>query len=654
MASTFYITTPIYYVNDIPHLGHAYTTIVADTLARYHRARSADVFFLTGTDEHGQKIERSAQTRRETPKQLADRVVSRFKQTWTNLNIRNDDFIRTTEQRHKSVVQALWQRMADAGDIYLGEYDGLYCVGCEEYYTEGQLADGGTCPVHGTAVEKLKQPSYFFRMSRYEERLLQHFADNPTFVQPEIRRNEIVSFIRSGLRDLSISRTTFRWGIEAPGDPQHVVYVWVDALTNYISALGGFENAPAYRRFWPATVHLIGKDILRFHAVYWPAMLMSAGLPLPCHVFAHGWWTINGQKMSKSLRNVVEPNMIAEDVGRDALRYFLVRETPLGSDGDFSHDALIQRINAELANDLGNLLSRSTAMASRYCAGKTPAFAAELEAEIVDRDFIALARRARDEAAQHFEALAPSRALEVIWELVRGANKYIDTTAPYKLIKDPSKQRRVEEVLANFLEALRWIALLVAPVIPEAASEIRRQLGLGTADEAGALQRWPEAWGELPQGLELNAGGALFPRIDDERKAALLAKWQLAARPEGAKMTESKSEEKPQGAQISYDDFARVELRVARVLEAARVEGADRLLQLKVDVGSEQRQVVAGIAESYAPEELVGRSVILVANLKPAKIRGVESNGMILAAGEKKVLALSALDREVPPGTKVR
>ncbi|MFH1130289.1 MAG: methionine--tRNA ligase subunit beta, partial [Pseudomonadota bacterium] len=520
---------------------------------------------------------------------------------------------------------------------------------------------------------------------------------HPKFVQPEIRRNEILAFIRGGLRDLSISRTTFQWGIQAPSDPKHVIYVWVDALTNYVSALGG-PGAKNYETFWPATLHLIGKDILRFHSVYWPTMLMSAGLPLPKQILAHGWWTVNGQKMSKSLRNVVEPNMLASDIGRDALRYFLVRETPLGNDGDFSHEGLINRINSELANDLGNLLNRSLAMAIKYCGGVVPAFAENLKTVDIDRELIELAYRCKDEAAAFFEDHAPSKAVESIWELVRGTNKYIDRSAPYKLIKEPSQKRRVEEVLANFLEALRWISMMADPVIPDKAAEIRKQLGF--SEDELKHPKWPENWGELPTGLALKLGAPLFPRIDDEHKGILLTKWQQISPEEEEKDSKEKvdvkidnqsivnpfdsdrvrrqgaSEEAPEqpcsalrshrseqrsirdrdglnGFTISFDEFSRVDLRVATVLEAQKVEGADRLLQLKVDLGNEQRQVVAGIAEAYSPDQLVGKQVIFVANLKPTKIRGLLSEGMLLAAGEKRVLALSALDREVPPGTKV-
>ncbi|MCC6749692.1 MAG: methionine--tRNA ligase [Deltaproteobacteria bacterium] len=649
---TFYVTTPIYYVNDVPHIGHAYTTIVADVLARYHRARGRRVFFLTGTDEHGQKIERAAEAAGLSPAAFVEQVMARFRRAWQVLNISNDDFLRTTEPRHRKVVEQLWQRMADKGDIYRGEYDGLYCVGCEEYYTESQ-AEGARCPTHRTPLERLKQSSYFFRMSRYQDALLDHFEKHPTFVQPDIRRNEILSFVRGGLRDLSISRTSFRWGIPVPGDPEHVIYVWIDALTNYLSGLGGFDGAERYRDFWPADLHLMGKDILRFHAVYWPCMLLSAGVPLPKQVFAHGWWTINGQKMSKSLRNVVDPEMLCEDVGRDALRYFLVRETPLGNDGDFSHAALLQRINAELANDLGNLLNRSVAMVHRYWEGKVPPLAQDLRAEAVDRELVELAARVGEEAARAYEGNAPSRALDAIWELVRAANKYVDVTAPYSLIKDPAKKGRVGEVLANFLESLRWTALLVAPVMPDKAQELLAQLGLDAASSAA----WPERWGGLAAGQPLPPPIPLFPRIDDDRKAALLGRWQQAATPaqETTKVTDPKPDTSAEGpALLTYDEFSRLDLRVGKVLEAQRVQGADRLLQLRVDLGSEVRQIVAGIAETYAPEALVGRQVIVVANLKPAKIRGVESRGMILAAGEKQVLALSALDVEVPPGTKVR
>lgn len=676
----FYISTPIYYVNDVPHLGHAYTTVVADTLARYHRCRGAAVRFQTGTDEHGQKIEAAAEARGLTPLQLADEVVSRFRATWAALGIAHDDFIRTTEPRHAAVVQRLWQRIAERGDIYLGEYDGAYCVACEEYYTETQLL-ADRCPVHGTPVTRLKQTSYFFRMSRYQDALLEHFERHPDFVQPEMRRNEILSFIRSGLRDLSVSRSTLRWGIRVPGDDSHVIYVWIDALTNYISALGGFDEAPQYRQFWPHAVHLIGKDILRFHAVYWPCMLLSAGLPLPRTVFAHGWWTVNGQKMSKSLMNAVDPALLVGDLGRDALRYFLLRETPLGHDGDFAHEALIQRINADLANDLGNLLNRSLAMANKYGTGGGPGLLSTPSADPTDQALVALATRVRDAVALHFERLEPSRALESLWELVRATNKYIDSTAPYRLARTPEQRPRLEQVFAHLLEALRWIARMLSPALPDSAATMRRYLGLPALEPRAGLDQWPQAWGESAPAAPLERGEPLFPRIDDEQRAALIGRWTARAtdgaaapattsapaptaptRPGAAGTTRATlapaatpaPAEPPQPVPLTIDEFARCELLVAEVRMAARVEGADRLLRLTLDVGGSERQVVSGIAKAYAPEQLVGKRVLLLANLQPTTIRGVRSEGMILAAGEGGGLALCTFDREVPTGAKVR
>ena len=674
MSAPFYITTPIYYVNDVPHLGHAYTTIVADALARYHRARGTDTRFLTGTDEHGQKIEEVAQKRGLEPKAHADEVVERFRATWQNLDIAHDDFIRTTEPRHEAVVAEVWRRMAAAGDVYLGEYEGLYCVSCEAFYTEGQLDAGELCPTHKRAVTRVKEPSYFFRLSRYQEPLLAHIDANPDFIQPESRRNEIVAFLRTGLRDISISRTTFRWGIPAPGDPAHVIYVWVDALTNYVSALGG-PSAPLYERYWPGACHLLGKDILRFHAVYWPAMLLSAGLPLPRTLFAHGWWTLRGEKISKSLPATrVDPNQLAADLGPDALRYFLLREVPLGVDGDFSYESLIGRVNSDLANDLGNLLHRTLAMTDKYVGGIVPAAAPELDATGAHAELAALAERVRAETERHFDAFAPSRALESIWELVRAANRYVDVAAPWTLAKDPTRRRELEHVIHTFLEAALWAALLAAPVIPRKAGVLLEQLGVPEL-----VGGWPSRWNcELPAGRTTTRGAPLFPRIDEDRQAELLARWlppESGADAGGARQTDAPATTKPAATaaterptatkqkppapaappgMIPYDDFARLDLRVARVLTAERIPGADKLLRLALELGGETRQVVAGLAEAYSPEALIGRSVIFLANLAPRRIRGVESQGMILAAGEEQVLALSALDRDVPPGTKVR
>jgi methionyl-tRNA synthetase len=677
---SFYVTTPIYYVNDVPHVGHAYTSIATDALVRYHRARGlGGARMLTGTDEHGQKIAETAAAKGVTPIEHADRVVQRFIETWKHLGISNDDFIRTTEARHKKVVDEVWNRLVAAGDIYLSEYEGLYCVSCEAFYTEGQLEQpGNLCPDHKKPVTMVKEASYFFRMAKYQDRLIEHFEKNPGFVQPESRRNEILSFIRSGLRDLSVSRTSFSWGVPVPGDPKHVIYVWVDALTNYISALGG-PGAPLYEQFWGADdarrVHIIGKDILRFHAVYWPCILMSAGLPLPKTIFAHGWWTVRGQKIAKSMPATrVDPNLLAEDLGADALRYFLLREIPLGLDGDFSFEGLISRFNSDLANDLGNLLNRTLSMLEKYVGGVVPEPVPALDAQAPHAGLRELAVKAKAEAEKHFDAIAPSRALEAIWELVRGANSYVALAEPWALAKDPAKKAELGHVLHTFLEASLWAALLAGPVIPGKAKEILTQLGVPELDG-----KWPTEWNRmLPPGTKILKPQPIFPRIDEARTKELLDRWiPPEARQDGvpgvmdeqptvrarSNKTESAAPAKKDGAptspaadgQVSYAEFSRLDLRVAHVVAAERVPKKDKLLKLQVDLGDGQtRQVVAGIAETYPPEAILGKRVIFLANLKPAKIGGVESQGMILAAGDEKVVALSALDQDVPPGTKVR
>jgi methionyl-tRNA synthetase len=693
--SRFYISTPIYYVNDVPHVGHAYTTIAADALARFHRAVGDDTRFLTGTDDHGLKVEQAAAARSLEPMQLADQVVERFRSTWKHLDISNDDFIRTTEARHKQVVQDVWRRMADRGDIYKGKYEGWYCVSCEGYYPESELVDGRLCPIHKREATWLSETSYFFRMSRYQEPLLRHFEENPTFVQPDGYRNEVVSFIKSGLRDLSVSRTTFKWGIPVPGDAEHIIYVWIDALTNYMSALGPIDGA-LHRRHWPATCHLIGKDILRFHAVYWPCMLLSAGLPLPEMVFAHGWWTVRGEKISKSMPATrVDPNQLADDIGVDPVRYYLLREVPLGLDGDFSYENLIGRYNAELAHDLGNLVSRALTVAGKFTGGVVPAAAPAGETDIAH-----VAVQVIAEAAEHYRAFAPSRALEAIWRLVREANRHINDTKPWVLARDPARRDELERAVRTSLEAIACAARMLVPVMPKSAAEIVKLVG-GTGDLAAS---WPAAdrFGqELPDGAAVGESVILFPRIDEAKQAELLDRWipadaraeppagevpsaeagktggKSAAQPAGkisrgdssrgpARNTKDAKDTKVAGksagkeapvsaASITFAEFGRIDLRVAEVKEAAAVPGAQKLLRLLLDVGEpEPRQVVAGIAEAYQPEELIGRKVIFLANLEPATIRGVTSQGMILAAGEKAVVGLSALDRDVPVGTKVR
>jgi len=510
MAKAFYITTPIYYVNDVPHIGHAYTTLACDVLARYKRARGFDVFFLTGTDEHGQKVEKAAQAKGETPLELADRVMKRFQALWEKLNVSNTDFIRTSQERHKKGVRHLFEKILATGDIYLGEYEDWYCTPCETFWTETQLMDG-CCPDCGRPTEKLKESSYFFRMSKYQEQLIRHIEANPDFIQPRSRRNEILNFVKEGLRDLSISRTSFSWGIPVPGDEKHVIYVWFDALTNYITALGYPDDPDGdFARYWPADVHVIGKDILRFHTVYWPTFLLAAGIPLPKKVFAHGWWTVEGQKMSKSLANVVEPNMLVDKYGVDAIRYFLLREVPFGLDGDFSHSALVHRINSDLANDLGNLVSRSTAMLGKYFDGALPAPVGTTE---VDAAFIARFPAAVRAIEVHMDELAFNKALQAIWELVGAANKYIDETAPWALAKDAVKRERLGTVMYNLIEAIRLIALLVAPYLPETAGKIMGTLGCDATD---LTLEGKDNWGGLAPGAKVAKAEPLFPRIETE------------------------------------------------------------------------------------------------------------------------------------------
>ncbi len=628
----FYVTTPIYYVNDVPHIGHAYTTVAADVAARYKRLCGFKTFFLTGTDEHGQKVEKAAHSQGMTPKELADKMVVRFQDLWRRLNISCDHFVRTTDPYHEKAVQELFKVIQERGDIYLGEYEGWYCTPCETFWSEGQQLEGNLCPDCRRPTEKLKEPSYFFRLSKYQEALLRFYEEHPRFVLPESRLNEIVSFVKMGLKDISISRTTFSWGIPVPGDPDHVIYVWFDALFNYLSALGYGWNPSRFETFWPADLHIIGKDILRFHAVYWPAFLMSAGLPLPERVFAHGWWTVEGQKMSKSLRNVVDPHRLIDEYGADALRYFLMREVSFGLDGDFSHKAMAHRINSDLANDLGNLLYRSLTMALKYFRGEVPVpmkRGGKLEdlAHDVVRDI---------EGFMNQEAF--NRALERLWDLVKGVNKYIDTQAPWNLAKE-KRQGELATVIYNILEGLRVTALLVSPFMPQKAQEIWDQLGIEAKVEGASIDEL--RWGGLEPGVRVRKGKPLFPRLDEGAIVERVEK-ELA------------DQEGPIEEEITIDEFAKVRLVVAQVLRAERISGSRKLIKLLVDTGKDRRQVVAGVGEHYGPQDLVGRRVILVANLMPAKLMGVESRGMILAAVWGDGMALPGLGEEVPPGAVVR
>jgi methionyl-tRNA synthetase len=640
----FYVTTPIYYVNAVPHLGTSYSTIVADALARFHRARGDETFLLTGLDEHGQKIERMARDKGVEPQAYCDGIAAQFVDAWKRLGIANDDFIRTTSARHLTAVAEMWRRMESAGDIYQAEYDGMYCVGCEDWKSEDDVAvEAGEkiCPIHRRPVERVKEQNYFFRLSKYAPELLALY-DTPGFIRPESRRNEVASFVRGGLKDFSISRMkkSVSWGIPVPGDPEHVVYVWIDALTNYLTVLGGPEavaRGEGKGALWPQAHHIIAKDILRFHAVYWPAMLMSAKLPQPKSIFCHGYLTVKGQKISKSLpATKVDPLRIADDLGVDALRYFLLREYSFGGDGDFTYESLLQRYESDLGNDLGNLLNRTVSMVRRYLGPELPATPSPPAEQAAALAYLEGVNRG-------WEAFAPSAALESLWRMVRDFNRLVDESKPWALAKDPSRSADLRQVLTSFCEALRWAALFVAPAMPSASREILRQLG--RSEDEG---RWPDVWGW--PGATLAEPKPIFPRLEPDRQAALIASWVPA---EAASATPSPGTGTAPADDITIDHFAKLRLCAARVVAAEPVPKTDKLLKLTLDLGTEQRTVVSGIAGAYTPESLVGRTVVYLANLKPAKIRGVVSQGMILAAGDGAVLALAALDRDVPPGTRI-
>ena len=638
MPKSFYITTPIYYVNDVPHIGHAYTTVASDTAARYRKMMGDRVFFLTGTDEHGQKVEKSAAAQGTLPLELADRVVVRFQELWKKLNISNNDFIRTTEVRHKEAVQAIWKKVAEKGDIYEGEYEDWYCTPCETFLTETQM-NKGKCPDCGREPERLKEVSYFFRMSRYEERLLKHIEEHPDFIQPVSRRNEIIQFVRGGLKDLSISRTTFTWGIPVPGDPGHVIYVWFDALTNYISAIGYPSEMENFNTFWPADVHVIGKDILRFHAVYWPTFLMAADLPLPRQVFSHGWWTVEGEKMSKSKGNVVDPYEMVDRYGADPFRYFLLREVPFGLDGDFSEQALVGRFNSDLANDLGNLFSRVTTMLGKYCQGKVPDPGSESELK-------AQAETVIQHVDRHMSGMVFHKALQEIWVLINAANRYVDQKAPWVLAKDPSRKDELDRVMYDLIEVLRIVTLLITPVMPSTGRKAAAMLKL-SQDWCGPGEL---VWGKTPPGRRIGKAKPLFPRRDH-----VPSRKDHAVASEPASKGKEDKKEQTGGPGISFQDFTRMDLRAGVIREAEAVPKSNRLLKLLVDIGEEHhRQVVAGIAEYYTPEKLIGKEVVVLANLKPARLMGVESCGMVLAVDGGDGLVLLGFDGPVTPGKKVR
>jgi methionyl-tRNA synthetase len=629
-VTAFYLTTPIYNVNDRPHLGHAYSTIVADAMARYRRVAGDDVWFLTGTDEHGDKIAQAAAKAGVTPQAMADQNSAAFRATWQALGIQNNDYIRTTEARHQKVVQAILQKLWDAGEIYLGKYGGHYCFGCERFYTEKEIVDG-KCPDHLTPLTWIEEENYFFKMSKYQSWLIDHVERHPDFVRPERYRNEVLGFLRDPLTDLSISRPRRRleWGIPLPFDDKYVTYVWFDALINYVSALGG-PGDPRFEKFWPHVQHVIGKDIVKPHAIYWPCMLKAAGIALYRHLNVHGYWTLGGHKISKSVGNLVEALALKEKYGNDAFRYFVLREMVFGLDADFSEEAFVGRLNADLANDLGNLVSRATTLIVNLGQGVVPAGGTATAAEAAVG--VAFAK-ARTDVAAAMDEFAFHRALAAIWEFIGVVNRYVDATQPWALAKDAGKKDRLAAVLATLAESLGVLGIVLAPFLPDAAAKIRAALG-----ETGEPTLADAVWGRLAAGAPVQKLSGLFPRID-EKKAPASAATAAAA--------------DATGPRIKIDEFGKVELRVAEVIAAEPLPKSKKLLKLTLSLGQEQRTVVAGIAEHYAPADLVGKKVVIVANLEAAKLMGVESNGMVLAASAGGKLAVLTLDRELPPGAKV-